>query len=463
MSSSKLEQHETLLTLQAALREPDAASQAWRDLCSEISFMELSYRSIRLFPSIYKNLIHSTPEELGRLRGAYRRNWVKNQLAWFSYAPLLNTMTEERINYVMGKGFAVAAFLGDLGIRQMGDLDLYIHKSDRIRVHKLFSDYGFSDKFSSSCHHDSSDRVILHAGSYLNQNGHEIDVHFVDSGSDYLHRRLISDGQDFLAFGKHRCRIPRVELMLIKSLRHGEKQVSISDYVQSVWDVTHLLPFCDLNQLSTDIRKSGDGRSMNQMLDFLRNDIKMSMNDFEFRQTNFRLSRKLRNFQFRLLKIIQRMKSPFPLLRGKDQVARIGILWVIWRSLGALRPIERLVWRWRGGFLNEPKITFTPGQTMEIRSSPWVSCATPKGSGEIRFRVRANGKVSEIELLSVEHLTSNFHLFINGVLHGSIPIKGEDRYVYPLRTPEFEISIRNPRMSCSDCLESVHDIRFLVR
>jgi len=463
MNHLERERSETLGTLKAALCEPNIAAIAWRNLCSEISFMELTYRSIRLFPAIYKNLSKSNPMEIGRLRGAYRRNWTKNQLAWFSYLPLIELMNREKVNYVIGKGFAVAVLLGDLGIRQMGDLDIYALKRDEVKIRELISKSGFSEKYSKLCSHGLTARVDLSSHNYINHKGHEIDLHLVDFGSDYLHRKLLSEGHIVSAFGKNKCRIPSVELMLIKSLRHGAKQISISDYVQSAWDVAQLLKFCDESKLREHISRSGDGYSTNRIFEFLRNDIGLPLKVLKVRKSKFMPIFWLRNFQYQLFKRIHRFRNPIPLLLAKNQLVGRGNMWALWRSFGSLRPIERLVWKWHGGFLDNTKSALKPGEMTNIRGVTQVAFSALKDAGEIRIRAYTNSKIKEIELFGVENFTASWLLFINGVLFGSIPIAGVDRYIYPLNSSKFEISLRNFSVNCSGCMNSAENMRILIR
>ena len=463
MSTPEIVRTETLGTLSAALCEPKFASLAWGNLCKQIPFMELSYRSIRLFPAIYRNLVNSRPEEIGRLRGAYRLNWVKNQTAWFSYAPLLEDLKRHNVNYVIAKGFAVAIIVGDLGIRQMGDLDIYIFKRDARRICKLLSHHGFAPKFSKSCIHGSISRALLDSGSYVNSNGHEIDLHLVDSRSDYLHRKLVSEAKNVITFGKVQCRIPPVELLLIKSLRHGEKRVAISDYVQSTWDVARLLTKCNIAMLKRYLRRTGDGNLMNIMLNFLINEIGMPTNVSKFSESKLILVRRLQNLQHLTSNLIFRLRNPISFLRVRNQISGAGLMWALWKSFGSIRPIERMVWKWRGGFLNQPGCALTPGIREKLTKSQLVSFSSPKGVGEVRFRAKAKSKVVEIEFFGVEHLTSSWLLFLNGTLNGSLPIPGQDRYLYPLESSEFEVSLRNPIHHCEACNSAAETLQFSVR
>ena len=72
------------LLLIAALAEQSTAVEAWQEVRPRISIDELEPGSFQLLPLIYSNLSEARHEDvdLPRLKGIYRRTWVKTTSSW---------------------------------------------------------------------------------------------------------------------------------------------------------------------------------------------------------------------------------------------------------------------------------------------------------------------------------------------------------------------------------------------
>lgn len=65
-----------------ALSDPDRAAEAWKSVRGSFTLDELERGSFELIPLVYQNIARTCPDEplLPRLKGIYRRSWVKNNL-----------------------------------------------------------------------------------------------------------------------------------------------------------------------------------------------------------------------------------------------------------------------------------------------------------------------------------------------------------------------------------------------
>ena len=68
--------------LLVALGDPDSAAEAWKSLPASFSLDDLEPGSFELLPLVYRNVAQTDPADplLPRLKGIYRRSWVKNNL-----------------------------------------------------------------------------------------------------------------------------------------------------------------------------------------------------------------------------------------------------------------------------------------------------------------------------------------------------------------------------------------------
>src|SRR5436190_11401139 len=66
--------------LRVALGDPDRAAEAWESVRESFTLDELERGSFELMPLVYQNIAQTCPDEplLPRLKGIYRRSWVKN-------------------------------------------------------------------------------------------------------------------------------------------------------------------------------------------------------------------------------------------------------------------------------------------------------------------------------------------------------------------------------------------------
>jgi hypothetical protein len=125
--------------LQIALGDPDTAGKAWRSLPAMFSLDDLEPGSFELLPLIYRNLAAAQPEdpELPRLKGIYRRSWVKNNLLLGRTSEIAEVLRDAGMPTLFLEGPTYAArFYGDLGLRPASSVHLLVPASavDRASV-----------------------------------------------------------------------------------------------------------------------------------------------------------------------------------------------------------------------------------------------------------------------------------------------------------------------------------------
>jgi hypothetical protein len=119
--------------LLVALGDPDSASGAWKSLPDTFSLDELEPGSFELIPLVYRNLAAVEPHdpELPRLKGIYRRCWVKNNLLLGRTSEISGTLRAAGIPALFLEGPTYGArFYGDLALRPTSSVHVLVPPSD---------------------------------------------------------------------------------------------------------------------------------------------------------------------------------------------------------------------------------------------------------------------------------------------------------------------------------------------
>ncbi len=152
--------HETELLLSCAHSRCDSqTSEKIRALCQEHLdwpyLIRLSFRH-GVMPLLYRSLMHACPEAvpkatLEKLRSDFQVNACHNHFLAEELIKLLDLLKAEGIVAIPFKGpeLAVRAY-GDLLLRQFGDLDILVQKSDLIKVKGLLLRQGYQSYLTSS-------------------------------------------------------------------------------------------------------------------------------------------------------------------------------------------------------------------------------------------------------------------------------------------------------------------------
>jgi len=119
--------------LLVALGDPDSAVEAWTSLPDTFSLDDLEPGSFELIPLMYRNLSAAVPHdpELPRLKGIYRRSWVKNNLLLSRTSEIGDALQAAGIPALFLEGPAYGSrFYGDLGLRPTSSVHVLVPASD---------------------------------------------------------------------------------------------------------------------------------------------------------------------------------------------------------------------------------------------------------------------------------------------------------------------------------------------
>jgi hypothetical protein len=170
------------MLLRASVLEADAGLTAWSDWRRDHTLEEADHVAISLFPLVYRNLGSRLPgPDHGRLKGAYRVAWLRNQLFFKRTVPALRALEEAGVTTMMLKGAALAvASYRDTGARPMEDVDVLVPWRDADRALAALTAAGWTT--------DPRGRLRSeHAQSLNDRSGQPLDLHWfslAQSGSD---------------------------------------------------------------------------------------------------------------------------------------------------------------------------------------------------------------------------------------------------------------------------------------
>lgn len=177
-----------VLLLRAALLEREPAAAAWARWRAANELDDADGGSSRLFPLAYRNLPPDAvaEQDLGRLKGAYRAAWFRNQLLFKRAAEVLAALGEAGIPTVALKGLALAlAHYGDAGVRPMDDIDVLVPPDEFERALGVLGELGWTPE--PDLRPEVGERSI-HGLHLAGRDGRNLDLH------RYALERLSTDG-----------------------------------------------------------------------------------------------------------------------------------------------------------------------------------------------------------------------------------------------------------------------------
>jgi len=133
--------------LLVALSDPDHAAEAWKSVPEGFSLDELERGSFELMPLVYRNLAQTCPDEpiLPRLKGIYRRSWVKNNLLLDRTSEIANTLQAAGLPALFLEGPTQAArFYGDLALRPSSAVHVLTTAADATEASKRLENRGWN-------------------------------------------------------------------------------------------------------------------------------------------------------------------------------------------------------------------------------------------------------------------------------------------------------------------------------
>jgi hypothetical protein len=126
---SQLEQRLLVTALEDG---PDIAYETWREVRRSVSLDELGHTAFELLPLIYRNVRQAGPEDndLARLRGVYRRTWVKNNLLLGRTLETADALADENVPALLVEGATLASRVyPELALRPTHVIDVLVDAS----------------------------------------------------------------------------------------------------------------------------------------------------------------------------------------------------------------------------------------------------------------------------------------------------------------------------------------------
>ena len=250
------------------LNQGTEINNIWNQVLTECEFGVLPYSINRAFPTIYKALDgQSDAPQYKRLAGVTKKNWVENMRRVQQLIPVLAEADAKGIKVVILKGLAISFLLNDFYSRVMGDSDLLVKTSDKKEFLKILISMGYKPRFQRACTHRESTREVF-TDAFVNSSGNIIDVH-ITGDIDYFYKEIWNKSVA-ISYQDLTVNIPRVQHILLHSLKHGVRGVASSDLMQTGLDFIALKNKVDADQLIIESVKWGlhnELRSINHYLD----------------------------------------------------------------------------------------------------------------------------------------------------------------------------------------------------
>ena len=283
-----------------------------------------------------------------RLAGVYRATWSANILRIRAMEPLLAAFDEQAIDYRLLKGTAICALSDRWGMRRMGDMDLAVSSAHASVSVSILRALGFWPRFFSRINDAAPPRVSCWEGP----GGHILDLHIGDA------RRKRSSIIDAMFASQPRLvssqdrewPLPSVEAMAVHAAVHARTGAAVSDHVQAVLDLSLILPGTDLHvlgSLARSLRAAGPVARLQCELVAITARPMPIVGVSPIEPLAATLGRTAADLA-RLPEVLKERAPTQPIATAPNVRSRA---YRIWRRIGHLGPVERVVARTVGGFL----------------------------------------------------------------------------------------------------------------
>jgi hypothetical protein len=214
------------LLLKAAMgadkAEAAAALEAWWACITD--FDQVRGTDSNLFPQLYWNVGSRIRDAAlrGRLKGAARHHWVRNQYLVASGGRLLDVLNRAEVPVLLLKGAAIASSMDDdLGLRTMSDCDMLVPKSRALEVIGLLADAQLLEPGKAG----RGDLDVVHGITLaLRDSRHAaFDLHWRPLravGADELAQEMFAAARP-VAFAGRPCLVPCPEHLVFHAIVHG--------------------------------------------------------------------------------------------------------------------------------------------------------------------------------------------------------------------------------------------------
>ena len=135
------------LLLRAALRTPEVALDAWRELGPAFELRTLESGSIAALPLVYANLKQTVPDDprLPHLKGVVRNCWVRNRLLGEQLATVAPAFESAGLRIVLLDSLAAAVrYYEQPELRPTPALDFLIDRESLTLAMRILGRFGFS-------------------------------------------------------------------------------------------------------------------------------------------------------------------------------------------------------------------------------------------------------------------------------------------------------------------------------
>lgn len=168
------------LLLKAALMQKDVALPSWKEWRRTVDFeLDVDHGSFRLLPLAYHNLNsfgYSDDLIVGRLKGIYRRAWIKNQQLFFKTAKVLTFLKDAGIKTAVLKGIALTELVyKNYGNRPMSDMDILVPYHEARHAISVLEKAGFNMEMQHLLEHNLEFGRSI---AFVDDEGTEIDLHW---------------------------------------------------------------------------------------------------------------------------------------------------------------------------------------------------------------------------------------------------------------------------------------------
>jgi hypothetical protein len=444
----------------SAVGKPAIALQAWNKLIQIWDVEELDSISLRFLPAIYVNIGSLDGNLNPKLLGKYRYNSVRNIQRLRSLKPIINEFDNLSIDYRLVKGFAISLRMKTLGYRIMGDIDLVIKVADLENVLRIFSDFGFKDKFFVDCENytvsEKQEKYTL-----ISDSDTEIDLHIVENAfPSRTFKKMFQEKEMIIPWDGMSIKIPSDQQLISHSLLHGLQASSVTDRWQTLVDVN------TLERVKKSTKPWKFSTLSYRIVKAFEDDLKL-FSPANIHHFDFAFEAKTLKIYYWINKLLShRFTSRFPRRSGMVQFSSDKSLSIrslpysIWYFLAARALFERVLCVAFGGFLNKPKNAIESGRDY-VPAQKVEEFSTLQNIFDYRFRVRSSRTLSklDIHLDSDAFRTRNYEIFCNGKLVGVSNKSGSFGISYFDEDTDFEISIRNPSHVCVGCFRSFEQLK----
>lgn len=167
--------------LRAAVLDRDECAVAWAAWKQRATLDEdIDLASFQLAPMLYRNLERNAiqDEDLGRLKGMYRRNWYLNLQMLHRARAAFSELASADIDTMVLKGISLlVSYYGDYGVRPMADIDMMVRHTDARRAATILEANGWKPVLLPG---DTIDWSIdsRHAIPFVGPGSYELDLHW---------------------------------------------------------------------------------------------------------------------------------------------------------------------------------------------------------------------------------------------------------------------------------------------